>query len=530
MSNGLSLKDVIEQEEKLKIQKALALESDMKSNDVEKIWKAQNYLKTIQPREEEPHKSILVDPTQLQSSFGYKDKPFNLSYATLRAMGSIHIPLAIRRTRKTQVLAFCTPQENKYTTGFIVDKRNRWRAGERDKKMTKEEQKKADYITEFILNCGNTENFWNADTFDTFIGKILDDSMTFDQGTFEVVRDNFGRPCEFFATDGGTFRIADSYMNEEKIKSELINGYPPSYVQVYQGQVYNEFYPWDLGWCVRNPSTDIRLNGYGRSELEDLTQTMTSILNADQYNANFFKVGSSPKGIITYSGNVNQNTIDDFRKNWMMQVAGVMNAHKIPIINGDKINFIPTQQNNREMEYYKYLEFLIKIACGIYIIDPSEINFDISGTANGQKPGFEGNNASRLKYSKDKGLKPLLKYIQGWLNKYIVWQIDPGFELRFVGIDQDEDASTELDMDIKKMGNFMTINEIRAKHNLSPVEGGDIIANPVYMQGKQMAMQGNPDSNDAVDDMQDDEQEKSEDENPFLKAMQNDISKILCAP
>jgi hypothetical protein len=37
----------------------------------------------------------------------------------------------------------------------------------KDKKLTKDEQKKADNITQFILDCGNNENFWKGDTMES---------------------------------------------------------------------------------------------------------------------------------------------------------------------------------------------------------------------------------------------------------------------------------------------------------------------------------------------------------------------------
>jgi hypothetical protein len=111
------------------------------------------------------------------------------------------------------------------------------------------------------------------------------------------------------------------------------------------------------------------------------------------------------------------------------------------------------------------------------------------------------------------------------LNKYVVWQIDPEFELRFCGIDDAEDRDAELDRDIKMVQNFKTLNETRAKYNLDKLEGGDIVLNPIYSQQAMMAMQGNPESNDAVDQMQgegDDDQP-----NPFMKSLQNDLERLL---
>jgi hypothetical protein len=525
IQKAMTIDEVVALEHMVGIQKQLTLEKAFSSTDVATILKAENYLKSIEKRDQVDIKSVLVDPLSTNSSFGYKYKPYSLSYDMLRGMAKTHIINAIIKTRKAQVMQFCEPQADKYSTGFVIEKRNRWRSTIKDKQLTKNEQVRADKLTQFILDCGTTENFWHADTFETFIGKLVSDALTLDQATFEVVRDRAGRPIEFFATDAATFRIADSFQNEEKVRDqELINGYAPAYVQVIDGKVYNSFYAWELCFGIMNPSTDIRTNNYGESPLEGMIQLITSLLNADQYNANFFKVGSSPQGILTYSGNVNQNTLDSFRQSWQAQVAGVANSHKIPMINADKVNFIPTHIPNKDMEYGRFQEFLIKCATAMYTIDPAEIGFPMSGNSDGQSGLGGENNKEKLKYSKDKGLKPLLKAIQHWINKFIVWQLDPEFEFRFVGIDDAEDRDAELDRDIKEVQNFMTVNEKRAKRNLDPLDGMDIILNPIASQQVMMAQQGNPESNDAVDDMN---QEDDKEPNPFLKSLQTDLERLL---
>lgn len=525
-----SLDEIVSLEKTLAIEKQISLQKAFESNNILDISKAQSYLKSIEERQDVPIKSMLTDPLDVASTFGYKEKPFQLSFEVLRAMGKVPLATATIGTRKTQAKAFCDPQRDKYSTGFVIDKRNKWRASEKDKKLTTADQKKVEYITEFILSCGSSSNFWHADTFEVFIGKLVEDALTLDQATFEVIRDRIGRPIEFFATDGGTYRIADTFGQEENESNkdvEEIKGYKPAYVQVYQGKVHNQFYPWELCFGVRNPSTNIRTNGYGEGELEILMNTVTSILNSDAYNSNFFKVGSNPKGIIAYSGNINQNTLDNFRQQWQAQVAGVQNAFKTPIINADKINWISTHVPNKDMEFAKFQDFLIKLFCAVFLIDPSEIGFPMSGSSEGNKGlGGDGGTKEKLKYSKDKGLKPLMKNIQYWLNKYIVWQIDPEFEFRFVGLEDAEDQATELDEDVKRVGSYMTVNEIRAKHNLDPIEGGDNILNPVFMQGQQMSMMGNPDSNQAVNDMQNSD---SKNDNPFLKSLHSDLERILAA-
>lgn len=524
------LSSIEEKETRLAIEKEITLRKAYASEDVNAILKAGQMLSESANTNKPEVKSILVDMNDVGSSFGYKDKPFNLSYDVLRGMGRTHIIKSIVETRKEQVASFCTPQKDKYSTGFTIKKRQLL-PGAKTKKLTKTEEKRVAEITEFIMYCGDKKRIWHADTFDTFTRKVIQDSLVLDQCCFEVVRNKGDQqPYEFLAVDAGTFRIADSYDDDEyqSNKKEKKYGYTPSYVQIIDGRPRQDYYPWELCFGVRNPSTSLATNGYGRSELEDMIQTVTAIMNSDFYNANFFKVGSSPKGILSYSGNINENSLQDFRRQWMAQTAGVMNMHKIPIINADKINFIPTHVPNKDMEFSKYQEFLIKISCALFKIDPSEIGFPMQGSSEA-KPMFEGNNEAKLKFSKDKGLKPLLKQYQYWINKYIVWPMDDSYEFEFQGIDGEMTYQEELDIDIKSLSNFMTLNEIREKRGLSPREDGDIILNPIWLQNKmsqQQAQQGGQEGEQGdVGDQNQSPFMDDEEENPFLKSL--DLEKLL---
>ena len=70
------LESLLDQRELLHIQEQLALEKAFKSNDARQILEAQKYVsKNIKEREAIQSKSLLVDPLDLSSSFGYKEKP-----------------------------------------------------------------------------------------------------------------------------------------------------------------------------------------------------------------------------------------------------------------------------------------------------------------------------------------------------------------------------------------------------------------------------------------------------------------------
>ena len=481
-------------------------------------------------------KAFLIDPLQFNAMLGYKDKPFALSYRTLQRMAKTPIMSAIIKTRKNQIADFAEPQADRYNTGFVIKKKPKDGI---EQKMSAKDEKIANAITDFIINCGSSSS-WVNDDFDTFIRKIVDDSLTFDQMTFECVRNRRGQLESFTAVDASTFRIADTafkedyknkffdnrgsglwYNNSLRDLEKEQNGYLPQYVQIYQNAVVNEFYPWELCFGVRNPSTSIYSNGYGCSEMEELINVITSMLWGDEYNRRFFSQGSAPKGLLRVKGGMNEQALQQFRQQWQAMISGVMQSWKTPVVDAD-VEWIDLQKNNRDMEYSSWMEYLIKQACAIYSIDPSEIGWDISRSG-GNAGLFEGNQAERLQHSKDKGLYPMLKFIQRKINKYIVSQINPEFEFVFMGLNG-MTVEQELEQDIKKLNSFMTVNEIRRKYDLPEIEeNGEVIENSIFYQNlqankmreqqEQQQEQGGDNGGFNFDDWGNDDEEEDNNEN-----------------
>lgn len=71
----------------------------------------------------------------------------------------------------------------------------------------------------------------------------------------------------------------------------------------------------------------------------------------------------------------------------------------------------------------------------------------------------------------------------------------------------------ELDMDIKKLGSFQTIDEIRQKWDLPSIEHGEIIENAVYAQ--QLAAAQMPQAGGQPGEVKETEEETEEVQNPF---------------
>ena len=261
------------------------------------------------------------------------------------------------------------------------------------------------------------------------------------------------------------------------------------YVQILNGQIVTEYEPDEIMYAIRNPTTSIKNNGYGVAELEQLVSVVTNIFNAMAHNSQFFKNGAAVKGLINIKTGKGQtgvmgDQLEAFKRAWRAMVTGVNNAWSTPVLQTDGVEFVNMGNTNREMEFHQYLDFLVKIACAIYSIDPAEIGFYMAAGSGGSSPLFESNQEAKLKMSKDKGLRPLLSSISRWINQYLIAPITQDFSFVWVGMDS-KDEKEVIELRTKEVASYLTVDEARAEAGRDPIgeeQGGKLILNPQYVQ------------------------------------------------
>lgn len=459
------------------------------------------------------------NPIRLATAMNYKDKPSSLSYNILYQMSVRNsVIAAVIATRINQISTFTKPKRFSLDgIGFEI------RLRDPQEVPTKKQQEVIRSIETFLENCGY-RNDNDIDDFDTFIRKLVRDSLTYDQACFEIVPDRKGRPAQILAVDAATIRAASEDYGGETMWDKL----PPKknekvkWVQVIDNTVVAWFTSEELAFGVRNPRSNINLQPYGFSELEQLIQQITSHLYAEEYNSKFFSQGGTTKGIINLkaepNGIGNKEQLDSFKRQWRAQVNGMEGAWKTPVLqvpNG--IEYINVSQSNRDMEFNQWMNYLINIVCAVYAIDPAEINFANNGGAAGQSSVFENSQEQKLKHSKDKGLKPLLRFIESIINKWVVSKFSQDYVFVFAGLDeQSEDEKAELDT--KQVKTWKTVNEIRKDHGEKPIDDGDVILDSSWLnyhsqQQMMSQQQGGEDADQQYNsDDSDDQQYNSDDE------------------
>lgn len=515
--DGLSLHDLQIMAQAAPIALRNRIQKSLQSESFEEVMKAQAFL-----AEQQKHgrklpqpviKSVLWNPSEIGfTGKGYRDPNNGVSFNTLNRMGDIFIIKAVINTRIEQVQNFLKYSNDDQKPGYKIRyKQSPTSLGEDALKqeLSKEDMKKVEYIVKFLEEGGENEKWDCEDSFQEFTHKVLNDSLRLDQLCFEVVRARNFDLKKFRAVDGALVRQLDTNdpRHVQMFEQFRWHGYLPRYAMVWDGQIIRHpvtdefiaFYPWELGYGIRNKSSNVLRNGYGCSELETLLEIVTWVLWGMQYNGNFFKQGSQPKGFINVkNGNIDQGTLNEFRQDWKQTMSTVYNSHKIPVVQGIDLEWIDLQQTNRDMEFTEWIKFLMVLVCSVYRMDPSELGFQFQDAA--RVFGQDGQK-ERLDHSKQKGLTPLLIFYQNILNKYIISEIDERLEFVFTGIEI-EDEAAQVDLDVKKIQNgFISLEDAFEKYSgrkFNPDK--DTILNSVYQQAQNAKMMGGDFMNQVADE------------------------------
>ena len=458
--------NLIDQEiRKLQIEKSLLLNSMLYSNSPDQIFKAQSYIGNNSEQKSNPKAYFFAPDYAFRSGKEYKDLNSSVPDNILRKISYIHVIDSIINTKINQILDYLKFTTDEQKEGYTIRKKlSRFSDRAREKELTDQEKETIEGIVDFLEDGGINAKWDIHDDLGGFISKILRDTFTFNRVAFELERNKKNDLIRYIALDAQTIRLLetiDPFFSTSSHAGSMIEKnyegqtYLPRYCQIWNGQIVENpvtkeqviWYPWELAFEMRNATTDIWRNGYPVSEIEVLSSVITWLLNGLQYNGNFFSQGSNPKGLLNIKNGDGggQQILNQLRQMWSSSIAGVNNAHRMPVVEGLELEWINMQQTNKDMEFQLWNEFLIIMTCSVFTIDPSELGFQFRTQS--QIFGQDGQK-ERLAHSKEKGLKPLLVFLQKIINKYIVSELSDKYEFTFTGVDVEDDAKV-IDNGIK---------------------------------------------------------------------------------
>lgn len=411
--------------------------------------------------------SVFYDPLSMFMGREWMAKAdFPLQFSDLRAMSRNPIIGSIIQTRIAQIASFCKPQQTSYDFGYKIVS---------DDLEASKDTARMKEISDWVFHMGIQG--YGEKTLEDFARKFMRDSLILDQAAAEVIPMRNRMPAYAVVLDGGSIRRLPASLHY----ATPFNSTEELYAQVINDQIVTRYNASEMIYGVRNPQTDIRSAGYGLSELELLIRTITTMLNTEKLNSGQVSMGGVAKGVFVVKGDSDKTQFDSFKRDFREAIRNAASYWRPPVLQVGKdanIDWVELDRNNRDMEFSHLLEYLVKTSCGVYQMDPTEINWTI-GSA-GVKSNFESNKTPQQKASKEKGLKPLLSFLANTLTLNVIHRMDPRYRMEFHGLDVDR----ETDSSIRKteVENYKTVNEQRVELGLPAIVGGDVILNQFYVK------------------------------------------------
>lgn len=193
----------------------------------------------------------------------------------------------------------------------------------------------------------------------------------------------------------------------------------------------------EIIYMMSNPSPE---HVYSHvSPLMASVDIVLSLVFGSKYNTDFYMNGNTPEGIIQMAG----ATPDQIKALKERLTSSMYTGEKelglnrrigyrMPVTNSEDTKFIPLNFSSKEMEIIAQQDWFTKVLWANMGVTPAEMGF-----------GQHSNRATDQNQSKvaaRKGIKPLLKIIQFYINSQIINELDGGksFEFRFDEFDIEE--------------------------------------------------------------------------------------------
>lgn len=401
------------------------------------------------------------------------ERPAPGGFAFLRdVVHSVDIIKAIILTYQRKVSGFCQPASKENPLGFVWDRKD----GE---KLSKKDKKETQRLEDMLMNSGDEQDprvrkRMRRQDFAGFTARLVWDTLAFDACPIETEMTAGGGLSGWYNIPAETIRLCteEGYEGDDEITA----------VQVLEGVPRVAYTYDDIIYEVRNPRTDLWVNGYGFAEAEMVVRVLTAYLNSFNYNAAGLDRNAIPRGLLTLFGEYDMPELLAFKSQLRAMLHGASNRWVLPVLASRSKEggaaYVPIDTNYNEMYFAKWTTLLVSICCAVFTIDPQEIHFDsFSGHASSPLSGQD--TAEKLSHSRNKGLIPLLQFIGRILNQWLIPLMTDKYILRFTGLTEEDPAQKH---ELFKLGS--TIREIREANGQEPM-GNDLLddapANPALM-------------------------------------------------
>jgi HK97 family phage portal protein len=229
----------------------------------------------------------------------------------------------------------------------------------------------------------------------------------------------------------------------------------------------------------------------GLSRIQLAKQGLSVSLAAEEYAARFFGSGTHLSGIITSDANVDEDTSERIKKRWKEKVGGLKKAHDIAVLGGGA-KFIPISIPAKDAELLASREFGTTEIARLFGLPPYAIGDVEKSTSWGT--GIEQQKIGLVQFT----LQPsYLTRVEQRLTKEVL--LNPGIyaEYTIEGLLRGDAKARAGFYEAMVRIRAMNPNEVRARENLEPYDGGDEFINP-NIEPAPAAVDGGEDGSEAA--------------------------------
>lgn len=223
--------------------------------------------------------------------------------------------------------------------------------------------------------------------------------------------------------------------------------------------------------------------GKARSPIDLVAESIGLTMSSQEYGARFFAQGASPRMFGTTPSALNEKAREQLHEYINKKIGGLKNAHKVPAFdNGFELKSI--QVNHRDLQFLELRRFQLEEVARIY-------NVPLHMIQNLERATFSNIEHQDIEFAKHT-IRPWLTRLEARINRTLFGPREG--QRYFAEFNMDAlfrgDAKSRAEFYASMIQNAcMTPNEVRAKENMNPMEGGDKLliqgaTIPLEMAGK----------------------------------------------
>jgi HK97 family phage portal protein len=246
---------------------------------------------------------------------------------------------------------------------------------------------------------------------------------------------------------------------------------PDDFIKGWLYRVNGKDYAWPVEDVVHIKLPDPNNFRRGMSIVKAAARAIETDTHAADWNRNFFRNSARPDFVLQTDATLTDETFKRLKAQWDDMHAGTDNAHKAAILEaGLKANTLTMSQKDMDfLESRKFSRDQILAMTGVSRVMLGLIEGD--GRANME--AAEYNHAKRT-------IRPLMARAVSAVNHSLAPEYDPKLVIGFSDpVPEDKEFDHKVRME--SVNKTHTINEIRAEMGDDPIEGGDVLYQPLNL-------------------------------------------------